>query len=168
MKKPHVVIIMADQLRNDLLGEDTPNINQISKEGVSFKRAYCASPLCVTEIGSFFTGKYLNTNGSIINPWLDLDTHHGYVKLGVPNLYKMMEEEWDSWHVGKQHLYTEEGKMEFDSESKTNWFYTESDYDQFLKDNNIKGPGGDSYRGRVAEMAQGKHTRIRKYSIPKT
>lgn len=58
--------------------------------------------------------------------------------------------------------------MEFDPASKTNWLYTGNDYREFLQDNNIEGPGGDSYRGRVAEMGLGKYTRSRNYSIPKT
>ncbi len=167
-KKPHVVIIMADQLRYDMLGEDTPNISEIAKEGISFNRAYCASPLCVPARGAFFTGTYPNVNGSIINPWLDLDAAHGNVRCGIPNLYSLMEDKWDSWHSGKQHLYTEEGNMEHDSNSKTNWLNTHKEYSQLLHENGVKRPGGETFRGRVAEMGLGKYTQSRLYSIPST
>ncbi|GKX31445.1 choline-sulfatase [Vallitalea longa] len=168
MSKTNVVVIMADQLRADMLGEDTPNITQIANEGVKFNRAYCASPLCVPARGAFFTGKYPNINGSLINPWFSLDAHHGDVNKDVPNLYRMMEREWDSWHAGKQHLYTEGGKMENDPNSKTNWIATSATYDKYLKDHNKQRPGGPNFRGRVAEMTLGKFTRVKDYSIPKT
>ena len=67
--KPHVIIIMADQLRYDVLGKGfTPNIDSIAADGTAFGRAYCACPLCVPARGSFFTGTYPNRNGSLINP----------------------------------------------------------------------------------------------------
>ena len=63
--KPHVIIIMADQLRYDVLGKGfTPNIDSIAADGTAFGRAYCACPLCVPARGSFFTGTYPNRNGS--------------------------------------------------------------------------------------------------------
>ena len=43
--KPHVVIIMADQLRYDALGRGfTPEIDSIGKEGARFERAYTSCP----------------------------------------------------------------------------------------------------------------------------
>ena len=68
--KPHVIIIMADQLRADVLGKGfTPNIDSIAEDGIKFNHAYCSCPLCVPARGSFFTGTYPNHNGSLINPW---------------------------------------------------------------------------------------------------
>ena len=44
--KPHVIIIMADQLRYDVLGKGfTPNIDSIAADRTAFGRAYCALPL---------------------------------------------------------------------------------------------------------------------------
>ena len=44
--KPHVIVIMADQLRADVLGKGlTPNIDSIAEEGARFNRAYCSCPL---------------------------------------------------------------------------------------------------------------------------
>ncbi|SHH42217.1 sulfatase-like hydrolase/transferase [Clostridium grantii] len=168
MSKTNVVLIMADQLRADILGKDTPNINKIAADGVKFNRAYCDSPLCVPARGAFFTGTYPNVNGSIINPWFELDEAHGDVRKGVPNLYHMMEDSWDSWHSGKQHLYTEGGKIEHNADSKTNWIATDGSYVQYLKEHGKRKPGGNEYRGKVAEMVLGKYTRVREYSTPKT
>ena len=55
--KPHVIVIMADQLRADVLGKGlTPNIDSIAEEGAWFNRAYCSCPLCVPSRGCLFTG----------------------------------------------------------------------------------------------------------------
>lgn len=165
--KPNVVIIMADQLRVDALGKEyTPNINKLAQEGVVFNRAYCASPLCVPARGAFFTGRYPNFNGSLINPWEVLDAKHANVKDGIENLYEMMENDWDSWHTGKQHLYTE-NKLHKKETSKTHWRTLEEEYPEFLKVNSKKAPGGPKFKGVIPEMACGTTTRVKRYSTPK-
>lgn len=165
--KPHVVIIMADQLRFDVIGKHTPHIYQLMNESAVFDRAYCASPLCVPARGSFFTGKYPNVTGSIINPWLKQEEKHGNVRDIHSNLYQLMERKWDSWHTGKQHLYTDP-KLEDSEESQTHWLTLENRYDAYLKKNKKKQPGGAKFKGIVPEMAYGKLTRTKSYSIPNT
>jgi len=158
---------MADQLRMDLVGEHTPNINALVADSMSFTRAYCTSPLCVPARGSFFTGLYPNNSGSLINPWDPRDGHHGEVKAGTPNLYSLLDADWDSWHTGKQHLKTEE---KFDQSTKTNthWTSLEKGYGPFLEAAGKRKPGGSAYRGAIPEMAYGTTTRLKKYSIPTT
>lgn len=167
--KPHVMIIMADQLRFDVLGRGfTPNIDSIAEQGINFRNAYCASPLCVPARGSFFSGVCPNRNGSLINPWEPKDAKYGEVKDGIDNLYTLMEDEWDSVHSGKQHLFTEGGKLENRSESKTRWLSTEDSYREFLKENGKAMPGGGRFRTRVPEMVDGSVTRISNYSNAET
>jgi arylsulfatase A-like enzyme len=140
-QQPHVVIIMADQLRFDLVGRQfTPHINALAADSVVFDNAYCASPICVPARGAFFTGQYPNANGSIINPWEKCDYQHGLVRPGTANLYEMMETDWDSWHSGKQHFYLPE-KLDKAPHSKTRW-QTEKDYGAFLKAAGKRAPGG--------------------------
>ena len=153
---------MADQLRYDFIGREfTPNINRLLEDSTVFPKAYCASPLCVPARGAFFTGLYPNTNGSLINPWDPHDAKYGQVKSGTPNLYTMMEDDWDSWQTGKQHLYTEEN---FDTlpESKTRWLPRENGYGQYLKAAGKRSAGGDAFRGVTSEMAEGRITRLKK------
>ncbi len=167
--KPHVIMIMADQLRADVLGKGfTPNIDAIAKEGVKFDRAYCGCPLCVPARGVIFTGTYPNRNGSLINPWEPQDAKYGNVKSGITNLYELMEEEWDSIHSGKQHLFTEGGKLEDRKDSKTRWLSTEQSYKEYLKENEISMPGGPSFRMRVPELISGKATHVANYSNANT
>lgn len=163
--KPHLIVIMADQLRNDVLGKGfTPNIDAIRNEGVDFSRTYCACPLCVPARGAFFTGLCPNSNGSLINPWEPVDAHYGDVRDGVDNLYSMMEEGWCSIHSGKQHLFTKGGKLEDRMESKTIWASTEKSYKDFLRENGIRMPGGPRFKTYVPEMVDGKVTKVSRYS----
>lgn len=167
-KKTNVVIIMADQLRYDVLCETyTPNIVKLAEEGVMFHRAYCASPLCVPARGSVFTGRYPNVTGSIINPWEKADKKHGEVHAGMANLYEMMENDWDSWNIGKQHFITED-KISDSPGTKTHWVGDEKEYRQFLALNGKRAPGGSSFRGLVPELALGRLTHPKYYSIPTT
>lgn len=167
--KPHVIIIMADQLRYDVLGRGfTPNIDSIAEEGIVFRRAYCASPLCVPSRGAFFTGMYPDRNGSLINPWEPADARYGDVRAGIHNLYTMMDREWDSIHSGKQHLFTAGGKLEERRDLKTRWLATEKSYHEFLKENGRPKPGGSRFRTKVGEMVGGKVTRVSSYSNAET
>ncbi|WP_422657788.1 sulfatase-like hydrolase/transferase [Paenibacillus sp. EC2-1] len=167
-KKPHVVIIMADQLRADIITPDfAPNIYSLSQESFRFNRAYCASPLCVPARGSFFTGQYPNETGCLINPWEKQDAAYGFVREGIPNLYQLLEDDWDSWHTGKQHLLTQE-RFDLSEDSRTNWLPLEGRYDRHLKEQGKRKPGGAPFQGIVPEMAGGTTTRVAGYSIPTT
>lgn len=167
--KPHVIVIMADQLRPDVLGKGfTPNIDSIAEDGTRFDRAYCACPLCVPARGSIFTGTYPNRNGSLINPWEPMDESFGQVKCGFSNLYGMMEQGWECLHSGKQHLFTEGGKLEDRKDTGTKWLSTEKLYKEFLEDNGVPMPGGGRFRMRIPEMVGGKATRVSSYSNAET
>ncbi|MGO4495627.1 sulfatase [Paenibacillus sp. 2RAB27] len=166
--KPHVVIIMADQLRADLISPQfAPNIHKLSQESFRFNRAYCASPLCVPARGSFFTGRYPNQTGCLINPWEEQDAAHGHVRSNTPNLYQLLEKDWDSWHTGKQHLLTED-RFDQSAHSQTHWLPLEGRYAKYLKEQGKRAPGGASFQGLVPEMAGGTTTRVAAYSIPTT
>ncbi|WP_239634012.1 sulfatase-like hydrolase/transferase [Paenibacillus sp. H1-7] len=161
-EKPNVILIMADQLRLDAIGVHTPNINRLKENSVVFERAYCASPICVPARGAFFTGMYPNETGCLINRG---EERHSFVRSGLDHLYGLMDNEWDSWHTGKQHLQMKPG-LDKSPDSRTNWRRVEGRYEAFLKENTKRKPGGPNFRGIVPEMAYGTITRPRWYSIP--
>ncbi len=165
-RTPHIIVIMADQLRYDALGAHTPNINQLMEDSVSFSRAYCASPLCVPARGSFFTGRYPNETGSLINPWHEQDRDKGWVQEEIPNLYSWLDTRWDSWHVGKQHLYAgRDGAM---PSANTQWLSLHPRYEQYVAENGQRLPGGPAFRARVPELVSDRWTHAKAYSIPTT
>lgn len=159
-----VVIIMADQLRADVLGPHTPNINALKKDGVSFSRTYCAAPLCAPSRASFFTGLYPNSTGSLINPWEKEDEAYGMTRAGLPSIYSVMEKEWDSRHVGKQHFFTTD-KIDKNPQSLTRWI-TQADYSAWMSAEKKSRPGGKKFKGDAPELVSGAHTRLRSYSVP--
>lgn len=164
--KPHVVIIMADQLRYDVLGGPyTPHLNRLARESAVFDRAYCASPLCVPARGAFFTGAYPNATGCLINPWDASDAQHGKVRAGTPSLYSLLSRDWDSWNVGKQHYLTEDDIHRSET-SGTRWVAGMKEYKQYLRDNSMRAPGGPGFKALVPEMAGGRITRAKAYSTP--
>ena len=61
---PNILLVISDQQRTDTLGFlgrtpcRTPNMDRLAREGVSFDRAICASPLCLPSRASLFTGQY--------------------------------------------------------------------------------------------------------------
>ncbi|HLR61594.1 MAG TPA: arylsulfatase [Lentibacillus sp.] len=60
--KPNVLLIMVDQMRWDCLSTlnhpvvDTPNLDQLARDGALFQNAYSATPSCVPARASVMTG----------------------------------------------------------------------------------------------------------------
>ena len=52
MDRPNIILIITDQQRQDMMGcagnkyVNTPNIDQIAKNGLRFQNAYCSNPVC--------------------------------------------------------------------------------------------------------------------------
>lgn len=63
-ERPNIVLIVCDDLRADALGcmghpwAQTPNIDQLSVEGVTFDRAFAVSAISVTSRANILTGQY--------------------------------------------------------------------------------------------------------------
>lgn len=163
-KKVPVIIIMADQLRYDAIGKYTPHINALKKDGVSFNRTYTASPICVPARGAFFTGKYPNNSGSLINGWVKQDEHYRVVKPGTRNLYETLSKQWAAWHVGKQHFFTLPD-IEKDPNVKVQWI-TQKTYQQWLAPQGVKKPGGREFTDFSPELVSGAFTHAKRYTVP--
>jgi arylsulfatase len=64
MKRPNIILIMTDQQRADTIGAlgapwmQTPHLDRLAREGVSFSECFVTSPVCVGARASLFTGKY--------------------------------------------------------------------------------------------------------------
>jgi len=65
-EQPNIVMIMADQFTAGSIGAmghpaiKTLHLNKLIENGVSFKNAYCNSPLCAPSRASFVSGEHVS------------------------------------------------------------------------------------------------------------
>lgn len=65
--RPNILWICTDQQRYDTIGAlgfphaQTPHLDTLVRNGVSFSQAYCQSPVCTPSRASFLTGRYART-----------------------------------------------------------------------------------------------------------
>lgn len=73
MSRPNLFILLADQLRADVLGVNgsticrTPHLDRLARDGVNFGLAFTTTPLCSPARAALFTGRYPHSNGLIAN-----------------------------------------------------------------------------------------------------
>lgn len=107
--QPHIVLMMADQLRWDCLygdlGVQTPNLDLLAEEAIVFDRVYCATPLCTPTRSSMFTGKWPHTHGAIVNGHAyEPEKPYGTVGPKHRTVYEVLSEGgYGLTHVGVQH-----------------------------------------------------------------
>ncbi|MBU2937752.1 MULTISPECIES: sulfatase family protein [Pacificibacter] len=110
--KPNFLWICTDQQRFDTirgLGNthiNTPNLDRLMDEGVSFDRTYCQSPVCTPSRASFLTGRYPRTTRT---------TRNGNDKFPddeilVPHI--LSENGYTCGLIGKLHLSAADGRTE--------------------------------------------------------
>ncbi|WP_223241296.1 sulfatase [Flammeovirga sp. EKP202] len=112
-KKPNIVFILVDDLGWSDVGfngstfYETPNLDQFAKEGMQFKDAYTASPVCSPTRASIMTGKYPHR----INFWRATPTHN-LPQEDITIAEALKEGGYRTAHMGKWHLMlkNEKGK----------------------------------------------------------
>jgi arylsulfatase A-like enzyme len=120
MTKPNIVFILIDDMGwKDLscYGSsfyETPNIDSLARDGLSFTDAYAACPVCSPTRASILTGKYpatvgvTNFIGGANHPTAGRLVEVPYFR-ELPRTEKTLaralaERGYDAWHVGKWHL----------------------------------------------------------------
>ncbi len=98
----NLLFIITDQQRADHLScmgnpiLKTPNIDSIAKDGVKFTKYFCATPICMPNRASFFTGVYpsvhgTRSNGINLDPEIptisDILRNHGYHTISVGKMH---------------------------------------------------------------------------------
>lgn len=69
-KRPNIVFLMTDDQRWDMLGcygradVQTPNIDKLASQGVTFDNAYYAVAICMPSRATMFTGRYFSDHRS--------------------------------------------------------------------------------------------------------
>jgi len=111
MAKPHIVYLMADQLRFDVLGAygdeqcSTPKLDLLAERCTIFDQHYTPCPLCVPGRTSAMTGLYPHQHGAIINGWFKHERKFGMVKPETALLPdRLADAGYRVAHVGVQHI----------------------------------------------------------------
>jgi arylsulfatase A-like enzyme len=119
--KPNVLVIMADDLgfndlaiNNDNTQIDTPNMDQLARDGVRFTRHY-GSAVCSPARASFLTGHYPERLGYLpnargISPTIET----------MPE--RLRQEGYTTWHIGKWHIGDMERSAWPDQQGFDHWF----------------------------------------------
>ncbi len=110
--RPNILWICTDQQRYDTihaLGNahiQTPNVDRLVADGVTFTHAYCQTPICTPSRASFLTGMYPSTIHACTNGndhWAD----------AAPLISKMLADAgYDCGLAGKLHLAGAAGRIE--------------------------------------------------------
>ncbi|MFB6135846.1 MAG: sulfatase [Halobacteriaceae archaeon] len=97
--RPNVVLITTDQQRFDTVAAlghdhvDTPNLDRLVEEGVTFTDCHVTAPSCAPSRASLFTGHYPHTTGIYKNgdewrhSWVEDLSESGYYCLNVGKMH---------------------------------------------------------------------------------
>ena len=136
-KKPNFLLLMTDQQRFDTLGctgneiINTPNIDNLAKNGVNFINAYTQAPACVPARQNLMTGRHAHD--------FPLMTNNGtFPDREVPTLPSLLRNQgYHTQAIGKMHFKPSRNHMGFDrmelSEENPD-FRQDDEYLLFLKD----------------------------------
>ena len=99
--RPNIIFIMTDQQRYDTIAAlgfphmDTPNLDRLVREGVTFSNCHVSAPACDPSRASLFTGYYPHTTGILRNAdqW-----RHSWIEALADSGYRCV-------NIGKMHTY---------------------------------------------------------------
>ena len=147
--RPNIILFITDQQRYDTIAAlgysyaDTPNLDRIVNQGVSFGRCYVTAPSCAPSRASLFTGLYCHTNGVFVNnrdawrhTWIERLADAGY---RCVNVGKMHTSPWDT-PAGFHERYVVENKDRFRFDR---WFIDE--WDKALRIRGYEKPSRATY-----------------------
>ncbi len=132
------MLIMTDEQRGDALGGiegsvvDTPYLTQLRTQGVYFKNAYSACPICVPARRTLMSGKKPVNHGVLMNYSTPLEGDT------MPGL--LQKAGYQTHLSGKLHLFPERKRYGFESADWSDGCYSsnpDNDYNRFLQENGM-------------------------------
>jgi arylsulfatase A-like enzyme len=97
--RPNIILIITDQQRYDTIRAlgypymDTPNLDRLANEGVTFSNCFIAAPSCAPARAALFTGYYPHTTGILKNAdqwrhsWVESLAESGYYCVNVGKMH---------------------------------------------------------------------------------
>ena len=97
--QPNIIFIITDQQRFDTIAAlgydyiDTPNLDRLVNEGVTFTNCHISAPSCAPSRASLFTGYYPHTTGILRNAdawnhsWIESLAGAGYRTINVGKMH---------------------------------------------------------------------------------
>lgn len=105
VKRPNILVLVVDDMRTDDYRagghpfSETPNIDRLVREGVTFNNAYYTTPLSSPSRASILTGQYTSRHGIHDNVSRSLSSHR--LKTFSQELQKAG---YETGHIGKWHM----------------------------------------------------------------
>lgn len=106
-ESPNIVFIITDDQQVGLLTSEgntviqTPNIDRIAKEGMTFSNFFVTTPLCSPSRATFLTGQYPHTHGIVNNDRVGLDVI-SHTLMTWPR--QLRENGYKTAFIGKWHM----------------------------------------------------------------
>jgi arylsulfatase len=160
--QPNIILIVTDQERYDTIGAlgfdwmQTPNLDRLMNEGVSFDRCYCTAPSCAPSRASFFCADWPHRIGVLRNghhwqkpSWIETFQDAGYHTI---NLGKMHTQPVDD-HCGFDQRFIVENKDRPTWAAVGGYFYDE--WQRYLFQNGVKFPERNWYKAEHPDWAEG-------------
>ncbi|MEK6647277.1 MAG: sulfatase-like hydrolase/transferase [Candidatus Firestonebacteria bacterium] len=159
--KKNVLFVMVDQVIAKTLGSyggscQTPNIDNLSKEGITFDNAYTPTSLCSPARASIFTGKLPIKHGIIANtgePYGKSESEIENVKSVITHY--LLNAGYKCGYAGKWHIGEKKGPREYGFEgtkiSHYGWPGFVEEYDEFLKKQDHVGLNAIQVKNLIAE-----------------
>lgn len=147
--RPNILFILTDQQRFDCLrayGNElvhTPNIDRLTREGVTFDRAYTTCPLCTPARGSIHTGYYPHQHGLTSNVGTYNCAKHAIDDHPTLLSRQLIDAGYQCGFTGKWHLCPSP-KGSFFFELPIQSAFTEAT-DLGFQGHGLKGHGGQGY-----------------------
>lgn len=128
MKKPNIILILADQLRADALGcygnrlVRTPNLDRLAAEGAVFEQCMTASPTCTPSRASILTGRYPSAArtrmvGSVLpgdeRTLPQLLRSEGYRTASIGKIH-LVPQASEMYEMNKTAVFGEDGSVRYD------------------------------------------------------
>ena len=102
-KRPNILFINTDQHSWDAISAygnpylHTPNIDELHRNGTSFRRSFCTDPVCAAARSSWATGLYTSETGVPFNG--------GHLHPEIPDLGQLLNAGgYKAFHCGKWHV----------------------------------------------------------------